>query len=131
MDGVLQLIGFKSNPHHEWPIRKRESCHLRPQLKVTIADGVEFLLLLCVSSLTVNAFHCLSPTISIVPSLICTPHFSSLLLHHWLFLMLHLSMFNPPLLLPFFSSTSFALYLTSLSQSFTLFPGCLISPLLV
>lgn len=82
MDGVLQLIGSKSKLRHGWPIRMREK--LSPK---TSAQGYhcdcgqsEFVLLLSVSSVTVNSFRCflstsvplpsksLSPAIAIVPS---------------------------------------------------------------
>lgn len=95
MDGVLQLIGSKSKLQHGRPITKLET--LSPK---TSAQGyhcncgrTEFVLLLSVSSVTVNTFHCflsssvplpsksLSPAISNVHSRTHTLH----TFHHFYF----------------------------------------------
>lgn len=134
MDGVVQLIGSKSKPQHGRPITKRQSCHLRPPLKVTIADRLDFfsyclslqwqlipftafslLLFLC----HLNLFLLLSQTSTLLHTLRTFHHFYfTLALSHSTIFSCLIHYFACP-----FLSTSFCISLTSLSQSFALSPA--------
>lgn len=129
MDGVLQLIGSKSKPQHGRPITKRESCQLRPPLKVTIAiaDGLN-LFSYCLSLPHLIPFTAFS--LLFLCHLNLNGSLSSTFTSHWLFLIPHLSLFNPLLCLPFslhplLSSLCISLYFTI--SVIRPLPGCLSS----